>query len=38
MVCHNKFTEEERSFPRNIVIRHKERRITGRGENGDLLI
>ena len=35
---HNKFTEEERSFPRNIVVRHKDRRITGRGENGDLLI
>ena len=36
--CHSKFTEEVWSFPRYIVVRHKDRWITGRGENGDFLV
>ena len=36
--CHSKFLDSERAFPSNLVIKHRDRRITGRSSTGELLI
>ena len=36
--CHSKFLDSERAFPSNLVIKHRDRRITGRRPTGELLV
>ena len=35
--CHSKFLDSEKAFPSNLVIKHRDRRITGRSSTGELL-
>ena len=36
--CHSKFLDLERAFPSNLIIKHRDCRITGRSPKGELLI
>ena len=36
--CHSKFSDSKRAFPSNFVIKHRDRRITGRSPSGKLMI
>ena len=35
---HSKFLDSKKAFPSNLVIKHRDRRITGRSSTGELLI